>query len=462
MLLQIDGQMRGNVPSSMESERTELLRSTSVCPTADREAGSAESDKDHRADSSLCCLNAIIVLALALGLAAGTLAARAPRRHFEAVLPEGQDVRKLIEEPVDMFRALGFVSAPFLVASLKGLLHFSAQLLFYLGATVLEGVSAARTRLTDPFRLNKAFVSFQVVGVMTTTAAYAQLIISLSPWASRGAFRTFALAISQHSATATLVLGLVTNSILARTAGEAADEEQRSLDISQAQELGRSAAKRLVIAGIAVGSPLWVTLLGTAWLQLPFIFPAAVFAVRTRTLIRLAGDLFSGLRATREGTLLHSVLAFNRDRGLIGFAIFFCLSANGLVAAWLVVGAGGREAWLLAGAAALELAAPLLMLNVLFYRMLALHAAECPQLLAFTLSMLCVFFIIQVIPAALLVQESDIGLCGSAGAAFTGKQIGPFFKYTFLFPSQDAWTVGDKAASGLTSVWLSQLVCFFT
>lgn len=448
--------LRANDHPASDTERGGLLQSArSSSPEGSTSTAEARDWKELQVPSCACCVSILAAFAVALGLAAGTLAAQAQRGHHGgAAGREARAVRKLVEEPNDMFTALGFVSAPLLIVSLKGLLNFSVQIVLYLGEDVLRGAEAVKAKLAGPLRLSNAFVGFQLLGLATTAFVYAQMTVALAPWRSRAAFQTFALAISQHSATGTLLVGLATNLVLA-----VADVPGLS---SEAQEDGRSVAWRLAVAGAAVSSPLLLTFVGTAWAQIPFILAAMVFALRAQTIVRLLGDTFSGQAFAREGTSFHNLLSCSRDPGVVGWASYGCVFATGLTAAWLIAGAARPGAWRFAGAAILEVAAPLAATRLVFSRVLRLQAAECPQLLALALSMQCAYVVVLVVPASLLTAEPTIGLNGSAAVAFAGKRWEAFVQYTFCAPSQGSSKPPHGGDHSLTLLWLGQLISLLT
>merc|ERR1712113_754646 len=109
----------------------------------------------------------------------------------------------------------------------------------------------------EPIKLKATTICFQAIGLMSTTFAYTTYSVLIQPWRSWKAWSAFAYVSSQHSGSATLAAGICANAVILRCI-----EDKPEFKYSE-----KTTAKGLVILGLAVGGPAWLTMLSAAWLE---------------------------------------------------------------------------------------------------------------------------------------------------------------------------------------------------
>lgn len=397
-------------------------------------------------------INCMIVTSVMSGVFAGILTSFASAEAESE--SSSRDVREIIEDPDAMFSAFGFVAAPLAFISLKGLFNFSAQQAIYLGKALLRGREAVRDKLDAPVRLSKSSIAFQALGLASSSFAYTKLVFVTTPWKGWPEWEVFSYLTSQHTATVTVLVSLATNSVIWSLVEE--DEE------SSASYHEASVAQMLVVFGLIVGGPLWLSL----------VWPLLVYALPLMASTAISLKLFQKMNSDLTDSVMDvlKILVFNVDKygdrqstpdllfmrtSVLGFLV------TGLLMLWLALGINRADSWLFFGATVLEIILPLV--GIMAVMGVVIETKQAPaQLLAFQSSMLLVYLVVSIVPAAIMMWQSEVGVVGSAPAAFMGKKIMPFIKYTFVYPAGAMSAAVSRVACSRTMLWVAQLLSFFT
>ncbi|CAK0872230.1 unnamed protein product [Prorocentrum cordatum] len=394
------------------------------------------------------CINCAIVGSTTVGVVLGL--SSASYGH----IPNGAPVslRQIIQDPETMFAHFGFVSGPMVFIFLKGFFNFVVQMALYVGMDMCQGRDAIRKKFEEPQRLSTLSFLFQTIGLTSTTFAYTRITAAAQPWASWRGWEIWSFLISQHMGTITLLVGLCSNLIAA-------------VLIDDAEEIGydeRAVGRCLVVCGLAVGTPVWLSLGSTAWPCILFL--GLTTPVCLKVLFRLPCVASFGNPTLRE---MVRMLLF-REHGADGLSAWALLTVSSCVCFSILsvlVGVDRTDTWLLVGTTYVSLLFPLVATSAVLS--LVCNTAP-PQMLAFWMSMSLVYITIMTIPASILSWDGDIRIGGCAPAAFMGKQARPFFRHTFFLPAEDALETAkatvddDYVFTRKFLLWLSQVVSFFT
>lgn len=268
--------------------------------------------------------------------------------------------------------------------------------------------------------------------------------------------------------TITLLVGLLFNCVLALMIDDDESDPREYYEVA--------VAKCLAFCGLVVGIPVWLALVSTAWPQLLVLghitvfFGSALYWLsekkyrRDRNITLTVSTYVSLLLFREKDETLDSETPEVVSLGL--WCTIAPCSIFGLVLVWLLLGINQIDAWLLAGATILEFILPLAV--TLFSLLGFLNPSRFPvQIPSFLLSMCAIYVVIMLVPASLLLWETDVGILGCAPTAFMEKRIKPFFTYTFFLPANDAFQkadelVADDVFAHRFLLWMTQIVSFFT
>lgn len=397
------------------------------------------------------CVVASIAAAISLGVALAVLSAN--KQHAQSDANDvAADLQTIILNPDRMYAAFGFVSAPLLFTSLKGIFTFGVQQLLFFGRAAFGGKEAMVEKNTAPLRFSKVSVAFQILGLTTTSYSFTSLAMIVQPWAGWAEWKLYSHLTSQHAGAVTVIVGLFNNAAVASFV---------TVDAANPAPYDEAfVARALAVAGALVGMPLWTGFLSTSGWQLLFVVLAAFLAF---CLLQFSGTA-PMISALRYGD------CFSSD-AVVGLKFAYCFRAVFawwwifmLALIWLLAGIWQGHAWLLAGATLLELFLPLAA--VIVGAVVYLSPRGNPPLmpLTFVFAMTAVYILTVVTPAGLLMQEGSANFYDAAPSAFMAKRIGPFVNYTFAVPAKRG---AQAAGAALTSssqmqLWVAQLLSWFT
>jgi len=394
-------------------------------------------------------------VAVLLGISASQWA-QMGAQHEEVMLAElggnntsHSTLTEVILHPHAMYAEYGFMQMPILVMTLKSFLNFAIQMALFFGTSLLSGKVEMKKKAEDGMRFSPLSILFQIFGQAAAVAAYSKLAMVTKPWESFDNWHRYSFLLSQHSATATVLVGLANN--MAVTLFYKHTEER-------AYNEGR-AAKYLVVTGLVVATPLWVTWLTACWSTgLPVLALAAAIALLVMAKLR------QGKPTIKEG-----VAAVFRDiRGDDGpylqfsnVAFLVMCTTLGLATLWLLAAVDSKHAWMLFGATLLELFVPLIALMIFVGGGVPGGQEEgvSGMVRAFWVAVSLTYIVSLTVPFSLLAATDEVGLRMAAPETFWARKIDLYVTSTFLRPAERAADQAQGARAAF-SLWLTQLLGF--
>lgn len=357
-----------------------------------------------------------------------------------------------ITNPDVTFLKFGMVAMPVLLMSAKGVLTFSLQVLLFLGSAIRDGRDAMVGKLTADMRFSKVSIAFQILGQLTTAAAYRKLAMATQCWQDKLHFEMFCNLVSQSPASITLVVGLANNFVVKQ--------------LTEAGSTDNLAARVLILTGLCIGVPIWCAF-AYACMSTQLVFLLIAFPVSIKACSSVVeegfGDTVNIMLRGKQGDISAQSAAW----------MTVLMSTNVLLGIlWCCGGVLSGNVWhsvLLVGGILAEFLVPLCVLLVL-----ADSVGEgsgkgtfAGMTMAFIISLNVALMISMIIPAGILEGQPGISLSDAAIEAFWGKKITKYMTYTFFVPARSEIDLlekkyGHNSAGDILVLWLTQLISFCT